>query len=182
MSVGAGPFELAGDVVSLRDFEPEDEDDFVAWSGFEEMYTYMHWRLDDPEAARKEFHRLLEHPSKAVSPRRFWYLAMLNAAGSFVGICGIDHPADARVEFGWFLSPPWWGRGYATAATALITRFAFEELGAAVVMATCDPENLGSRRVLEKNGLTVVAEEEVETWRGPRPRLRLALERSRPPG
>jgi len=172
-----GGFELAGRRVQLRDFCASDEDDFLAWAAFEEMYTYMPFRIESPEAAKMEFRRLLGHPSRQAVPRRHWFLATLSPEGAFVGVTGFDHLSDGRVEFGWYLSPPYWRRGYATAATELILRFAFEELAVSEVTATCDPDNAASRRVLEKNGLRVVGEETRDTWRGTRPRLRLSLSR-----
>jgi ribosomal-protein-alanine N-acetyltransferase len=46
-----------------------------------------------------------------------------------------------------------WGNGYATEAAAAVLAFAFGPLGLHRVAATCDPANIGSRRVLEKSGL-----------------------------
>ena len=177
MNSGVGlPFTLRGVLVVLRDFQAGDEEDFVSWASFDQMYTYRHWRLAGPAEARQFFLGLLQHPSRLAVPRRHWYLAVLNAEECFVGISGIDLSADGIVEFGWYVSPPAWGKGYATAATELILAFAFTTLEAREVYATCDPENAASRRVMEKNDMSLAGEEESrDTWRGPRPRLRLAL-------
>jgi RimJ/RimL family protein N-acetyltransferase len=81
-----------------------------------------------------------------------------------------------KVEFGWYLLPPYWGRGLAPAATALLLNWSFVDDRYEELYATCDPENLRSRRALEKAGLRLVrSDEEVNTWRGLRPRLRYSI-------
>jgi RimJ/RimL family protein N-acetyltransferase len=54
--------------------------------------------------------------------------------------------------------PDHWGRGYATEAAGRAMAFAFQELGAARVWAGVTPQNVGSRRVLEKLGMTYLAD------------------------
>lgn len=169
-------FRLDGDSVHLRDFRPEDEGAFVHWAADDAMYEYMAWRLADDAAARAEFERLLHHPERnAGAGRRHWYLAVLDEGEGFVGIAGFDHRRDGLGEFGWYLSTRYWGRGHATAATRLLLAFGFGAVGVPAVTATCDPENLASRRVFEKCGLALAGEETIETWRGTRPRLRFTL-------
>jgi GNAT superfamily N-acetyltransferase len=46
-----------------------------------------------------------------------------------------------------------WGRGYATEAAAALLAFGFDEAGLHKISATCDPENIGSSRVLQKIGM-----------------------------
>ena len=45
------------------------------------------------------------------------------------------------------------GKGYATEATNRLLKFAFEETPLEEPVATIDPENIASQRVLEKYGL-----------------------------
>jgi [ribosomal protein S5]-alanine N-acetyltransferase len=54
---------------------------------------------------------------------------------------------------GFIMDPRWRARGYATEAARGMLRFAFEELGVEQVSAGCHPENLASRRVLERIGM-----------------------------
>ena len=84
---------------------------------------------------------------------------------------------DLGDEIGWYLLPSFWGQGYASDATAKLLTYGFDVLGSTRMMATCDPENTGSKRVLEKAGMTNegVLPEPVDTWRGPRPRLQFAI-------
>ncbi len=54
------------------------------------------------------------------------------------------------VELGWRLVRNAWGKGYATEAAREALRFGFEELGLEEVVAFTTPENVRSRRVMER--------------------------------
>jgi RimJ/RimL family protein N-acetyltransferase len=56
-------------------------------------------------------------------------------------------------EMGWGMHPALWGQGYATEAAREMLRFAFGELKAHRVMASCHADNLASARVMEKLGM-----------------------------
>jgi [ribosomal protein S5]-alanine N-acetyltransferase len=171
-------FALRSARISVRDLVSEDEPGFLHWASEEEMYAYMAWRLATVDEARNEFRRLLNHPERAAAHRRHWYLAVVNRDAQFCGITGFDRRDDGTGEFGWYLAPPHWGSGYATAISALFLEFGFETLGLSAITASCDPDNAASRRVLEKSGLALAGEETVHTWRGPRPRLRFSVSAS----
>ena len=64
-----------------------------------------------------------------------------------------DELPDCEIEIGYMLKRSAWGRGYATEATKRLLKFAFEETPLEELVATTDPENTASRRVLEKCGL-----------------------------
>jgi RimJ/RimL family protein N-acetyltransferase len=77
---------------------------------------------------------------------------------SFVGFIGISTPAfDApfmpAIEIGWRLAAEHWGRGLATEGAMATLHFAFETLGFASVVSFTVPQNLRSRRVMEKLGM-----------------------------
>jgi RimJ/RimL family protein N-acetyltransferase len=56
-------------------------------------------------------------------------------------------------EIGWVFDPEVHGQGYATEAARAVLRLAFGELGLHRVIATCDPRNEASYRVMEKLGM-----------------------------
>ena len=47
-----------------------------------------------------------------------------------------------------------WGQGYGEAIARAVVQIAFEEVGLHRVVATCDPRNVASARVLQKIGMT----------------------------
>jgi RimJ/RimL family protein N-acetyltransferase len=56
-------------------------------------------------------------------------------------------------EIGWVFHPRYHGRGYATEAAAALLRYGFETLRLHRIIATCQPENTPSWRVMEKLGM-----------------------------
>jgi RimJ/RimL family protein N-acetyltransferase len=78
---------------------------------------------------------------------------------SFVGFIGLsipnfDAPFMPAVEIGWRLAFDSWGRGLATEGARSVIRYAFEDLGLDNLVSFTVPENLRSRRVMEKLGMT----------------------------
>lgn len=64
-----------------------------------------------------------------------------------------DEWPDREIEIGYILKRSAWGKGYATEATRRLLEFAFEETPLEEVVATANPENAASHRVLQKCGL-----------------------------
>jgi len=78
---------------------------------------------------------------------------------TFLGYIGLYVPAfDATftpaVEIAWRLSADYWGRGLATEGARAVVRHAFEDLGLPDLVSFTVPENLRSRRVMEKLGMS----------------------------
>jgi RimJ/RimL family protein N-acetyltransferase len=77
----------------------------------------------------------------------------------FIGFIGLsipnfDAPFMPAVEIGWRLAFDCWGRGFATEGARAVIRYAFEDLGLDNLVSFTVPENLRSRRVMEKLGMT----------------------------
>jgi len=56
-------------------------------------------------------------------------------------------------EIGWVIHPDYHGQGYATEAATSLLQHAFEHLNVHRIIATCQPENPASYRVMEKLGM-----------------------------
>ncbi|WP_406203792.1 GNAT family N-acetyltransferase [Kitasatospora sp. NBC_01560] len=88
-----------------------------------------------------------------------WWAAEERAGGAFLGWFEFrpTDPADrGEVELGYRLRRAAWGRGYATEGARALIRAGFEELGVRRVVAYTMAVNTGSRRVMEKAGLSYV--------------------------
>lgn len=71
-----------------------------------------------------------------------------------VGIAGLLATAGAREpQLLYALAPPYWGRGLATEAAEAVADYAFDELGFAELLASTDPPNVASIRVMERLGM-----------------------------
>ncbi len=91
---------------------------------------------------------------------------ILKDSGAFVGDCGLvwqEVEGVLEPEIGYHVHRDYQHRGYATEAVRAVRDYAFGTLGCDHVISMIRPENLASRRVAEKNGLTV---NRTIFWRG----------------
>lgn len=79
---------------------------------------------------------------------------VLKASGRMIGHM-VFHPWNAphTHEIGWVFDKAHHGQGYATEAARALLAHAFETLRAHRVIATCQPQNPASWRVMEKLGM-----------------------------
>ena len=85
--------------------------------------------------------------------------------GRLIGDCGpVWQEVEGRteLEIGYHVSRERWNQGFATEAARVVIDYAFENFGVERVVSMIRPENLASRRVAEKNGLTL---ERMVFWR-----------------
>jgi ribosomal-protein-alanine N-acetyltransferase len=80
-----------------------------------------------------------------------------------VGWVGLQYlPEFNETEVGFLLDRPFWGRGYATEAALASLHFGFLNFGMEHIIALVHPDNLASRHVIEKCGMTYV--ESLSLW------------------
>jgi ribosomal-protein-alanine N-acetyltransferase len=74
-----------------------------------------------------------------------------------IGWAGLQFlPELNETEVGFLLDRPFWGKGYATAAARASLDFGFEHFMLDHIIALVHPDNLASRRVIEKCSMTYV--------------------------
>lgn len=79
-----------------------------------------------------------------------------NSSGRFIGFCGLHYITGMdEVNLGYLLNRSYWGKGYATEACFASLNFGFEKRGLSQVVATTDPKNGASLRLLEKCCMTL---------------------------
>jgi RimJ/RimL family protein N-acetyltransferase len=86
------------------------------------------------------------------------FAVVLKSNGEVIGTCGLmlqDIEGGSVLEVGYHFRREHWGHGYATEAARACMAYAFSKLGAAKAVSLILPENLPSRRVAERNGMTV---------------------------
>lgn len=59
---------------------------------------------------------------------------------------------NARAEIGYTLLPDYWGKGYMSEAMVRIVKFGFNDLNLHSFEANVNPENIGSKKLLQKIG------------------------------
>lgn len=138
----------------LRRMARRDKSDMYEYASRDIVTRYLLWRT---------------HPDIEHTKRYLDYITTLYKSGEFfdfaieyrenskmIGTCGfaaIDE-ANNSAEVGYVLSPDYWGKGIATEALTAILRFAFCDIGLNRVEARYMTENIASRRVMEKCGMT----------------------------
>ena len=60
---------------------------------------------------------------------------------------------DHTYEIGWVFNSNYYNKGYASEAAHATLKYGFEQLNLHRIIATCQPENIGSYRVMEKIGM-----------------------------
>ena len=83
----------------------------------------------------------------------FAYIITLKENDKLIGMFGL-HPMNLKIEVGYALARPHWGKGYMTEALCAMIDWAFTQPNIFRVQAFCDVENIASARVMEKAGMT----------------------------
>lgn len=87
----------------------------------------------------------------------FSFAMILTAAQELVGEIGLyPMPENKQGQMAYWVAEPYWGRGLASEAVAAVLAFGFSALSLDLIFAECKRDNLGSIRVLEKNGMRAV--------------------------
>jgi len=83
---------------------------------------------------------------------------ILKSTCQLIGDCGlVSQSVDGvdEIEIGYHVRRDLWGQGYATEAARACRDHGFATLGTDRLISLIRPENLASRRVAEKNGMTI---------------------------
>ncbi|MEV4539144.1 GNAT family N-acetyltransferase [Asanoa sp. NPDC049518] len=142
----------------LRDVTPDDAEALFALDDDPEVMRYINGGKPASRAAIRE--RTLPDMLRgfaAFGGGRAVWAAQERAGGRFVGWFALrptdpDRPDVA--DLGYRLRRDAWGRGYATEGARAVVDKGFQDLGVRLVVADTMTVNTGSRRVLEKAGLS----------------------------
>jgi ribosomal-protein-alanine N-acetyltransferase len=94
------------------------------------------------------------------------FAMIIRSSSALVGYCGFfHHEVDGKmeIEIGYRLDSNFWNRGLTTEAARAVRNHGFRDLKLDYVISLIHPENNPSRRVAEKNGMTLERE---TTFRG----------------
>ena len=140
--------------LSLREFESGDVDALATI-------------LSDPETMRyypAPFERaavadwIQRNRTRYASDGFGLWAMILNSTGELIGDCGlIRQSVDGvdEIEIGYHARRDLWGQGYASEAAQACRDHGFANLAVGRLISLIRPENLASRRVAEKNGMTI---------------------------
>lgn len=90
-----------------------------------------------------------------------WWAVELRATGELIGWNGLQYlPETDEVEVAYLLNKAHWGNGLATEGASASLRYGLDSLGLGSIVGIVHPDNIASRKVLEKIGMTHVNEAE----------------------
>lgn len=146
---------LETDRLILRHQVLEDLDDLWALYCDPEITKY----IPDAPRSREEAKEELEwhmhgHPQY---PQLGLWATMHKETGRFIGRCGLlpwNIDGQAEVEVAYTIARDYWGQGLATEAAQAILKYGFEQLNLTRLICTIEPENIASKKVAEKIGMT----------------------------
>ena len=146
----------------LREFVPDDAEALAAVLSDPETMRYYPAVLDRDGVAA-----WIERNRRRYTDAGHGLWAMVSkSSGEVTGDCGLTRQTVEEVdeiEIGYHVRRDLWGRGYAPEAARACRDYGFERLGAERLISLIRPENIPSRRVAEKTGLTLWKE---VVWRG----------------
>jgi len=115
-----------------------------------EVTRYLTWKpLQSLEEAETALRSRVEGWRKGIS---FSWTILLKEGGTLAGTISL-RPQGLRLNMGFVVARPYWGRGYTTEAVRPVVDWALAHPAVYRVSAVCDAENLASARVLEKIGM-----------------------------
>jgi ribosomal-protein-alanine N-acetyltransferase len=147
--------ELRTDRLLLRRWRPEDRPAFAAINADARVMEFFPAPLTE---AQSDALADLIDGHFARHGFGLWAVEIPGVA-PFAGFIGLMVPAFSApftpcVEIGWRLAAAHWGRGYAVEGARGVVSLAFGELGLDEVVSFTVPENIRSRRVMERIGMT----------------------------
>ncbi len=140
-----GPIET--ERLRVRRFTLDDWRDVHAYTSDAGVMTYV------PESQMTE-EQTRQFVAENVGEEARAYAVDLKAEDRLIGHM-LFHPwyAEHIYEIGWIFHPGYHGQGNATEAATALLRYGFESLQVHRVIATCQPQNRPSWRVMEKLGM-----------------------------
>lgn len=117
--------------------------------------TYLSDRMPTPYT-EKDAEAWLNHIEKAEGAEGIFRAVVFE--GTIVGNVSVERMSGIRcqdAEIGYFVAKEFWSRGIATEAVREICEIAFREMPIVRITGLVFGKNIGSQRVLEKNGFVL---------------------------
>ena len=123
---------------------------FAGYAQDPQVVRYLSWR---PHRRLAETEAYIDRCLMAPATRARTYALVTRAEDRLVGAFELRQPEPHRLDCGYVLARPFWGRGLMTEALLEAARWAINQPDIWRIGAVCDVDNLASARVMEKAGL-----------------------------
>ena len=138
----------------LREFTPQDADALVLVLSDPETMRYYPMSFDRAGVADW----IQRNRTRYANDGYGLWAMILKSTCELIGDCGlVRQSVDGvdEIEIGYHVRRDLWGQGFAPEAARACRDFGFANLEADRLISLIHPENLASRRVAEKNGMTI---------------------------
>lgn len=137
--------------VTLRPIRMEDAAPiFDTYAQDEEVTRFLTWR---PHQDRCETETYIANCLATPSHLARTYVLADHTDHAVLGAFDLRWAGSHRLEFGYVLARPWWGRGIMAEVLTEVVDWARRQSHIFRIGSVCDVENVGSARVMEKAGL-----------------------------
>lgn len=137
--------ELKTERLTIRKFKSEDWQAVYEYTSNPEVMRYIPEGVFKEETAKEFIRKNIESAD---------HFPVFIDGDILIGHIGFHkYFGNHTYEIGWVFNPKFYNKGYASEAAYAVLRYAFEKLGLHRIIATCQPENPASYRVMEKIGM-----------------------------
>ena len=155
-------FMIKTERLLLRPLVMEDAEALFAYRSLPEVALFQSWQ---PESVESVLVFLKENESTRFHAPDTWYqVAICLPDDRLIGDIGIHTLDHDQLELGYTLSPSYQGLGYASEAVGAVLHEAFTRWNKHRVIASVDPANTASIRLLEQLGFRKEAHHVQSYW------------------
>ena len=134
----------------LRMYKNEDYEKVFKWTGDPKVNKFMIYSLYKKASDVKKWFNILYQDEKQIE-----LVFELKETGELIGGGGIGYDENLNCwVIGYNLRPEFWGKGFTVEALSSMIDYAKEKYGVKKIEGTFAVDNIGSRRVMEKLGMT----------------------------
>ena len=146
----------------LRMYKNQDYEQVFKWTGDPKVNKFMMYTLYEKASDVKKWFNILYQNEKEIE------LAFeLKETGELIGGGGIGFDSQKNSwVIGYNLRPEFWGKGFTVEALSAMIEYAKEKYGVNKIEGTFAIDNIGSRRVMEKLGMSFDYETEYSKFDG----------------
>ncbi len=144
--------DLKGERLCFKALDIKDTEEIHCFASDPNVKRFIGWPLMTTlEETRSHIEKMLKNESEGT---HLYASVIIKATGKIIGTVMIFNfsQADNYAEIGYVFHADSWGKGYGTEAISLVSNFAFDCLNLHRLNARIVDVNIGSARVLEKNG------------------------------
>lgn len=146
--------EMETDRLLLRKITLDDVDDLFEFSSDPDVSRYMRWETNEAKEETMAFVRaVIQGYGNGTSGD--WAIVHKKHK-KVIGTCAFVSWSNEhqKAEIGFILHQGYWGQGFALEAVTTFITYGSEVLKLNRIEGHCDPENIGSEKVMRKAGMT----------------------------